>query len=129
MNSNNKLSKPILQVTILENQDVINGNIWSIHETNFNLNTKLFIVIHLKTRAILSYILYETVLNEKIITELYQKLLNQSNYNNIIEVHSEMNPTFNSDKVKEFLQLSAKPKTKCLSQLRKGSEIWLHLNY
>ena len=72
--------KPILQVNILKNRYLTDGNIWTIDETIFNIDTKLFMIINLKTRAILGYILHQNILNEELIIELYQELFNQYNF-------------------------------------------------
>lgn len=47
----NKNEKPILWVNILENRYVTDGNIWAIEETIFNPDTKLSMIINLKTKA------------------------------------------------------------------------------
>jgi transposase InsO family protein len=59
-------------------------------------------IINLKTRAILGYILHQNILNEKLIIGLYQKLFNQ--YNNPIAIHSDMEPAFSSTLVRNFLK-------------------------
>lgn len=94
--------KIFLQVNILKNRYLTDGNIWTIDETIFNIDTKLFMIINLKTRAILGYILHQSILNEELIIELYQKLFNQ--YNNPIVIHSDMEPAFSSTLVRNFLK-------------------------
>lgn len=94
--------KPILQVNVLKNRYVTDGNIWTIDETIFNIDTKLFMVINLKTRTILGSILHRNILNEELIIELYQELFNQ--YNNPIAIHSDMEPAFSSTLVRNFLK-------------------------
>lgn len=86
----------------LKNRYVTDGNIWTIDKTILNVNTKLFMIINLKTRAILGYILHQNILNEKLIIGLYQKLFNQ--YNNPIAIHSDMEPAFSSTLVRNFLK-------------------------
>ena len=54
----------------LKNRYVTDGNIWTIDKTILNVNTKLFMFINLKTRAILGYILHQNILNEKLIIGL-----------------------------------------------------------
>ena len=63
--------KPILQVNVLKSRYVTDGNIWTVDETIFNLDTKLFMVINLKTRAILGFILHQSVLNEVFFNYFY----------------------------------------------------------
>lgn len=94
--------KIFLQVNILKNRYLTDCNIWTIDETIFNIDTKLFMIINLKTRAILGYILHKSILNEELIIELYQKLFNQ--YNNPIVIHSDMEPAFSSTLVRNFLK-------------------------
>ena len=96
--------KPILQVNVLKNRYVTDGNIWTVDETIFNLDTKLFMVINLKTRAILGSILHQSVLNEELIIELYQDLFNQYNGDKPLAIHADMEPAFSSDLVRKFLK-------------------------
>ena len=37
---------PILKTNILKNRYVTDGNIWTIDETIFNKNTKLFLIVN-----------------------------------------------------------------------------------
>lgn len=102
-----KINKPenfYIKVNLLENRYVTDGNIWTVDETIFNNTTKLFLVINLKTRAILGYILYQDTLGDDNIIELYSKLLNCYNNNNPIIIHSDTEPAFTSKKVELFLK-------------------------
>lgn len=60
-------------------------------------------VINLKTRAILGYILHQDVLGDDIIIELYHKILECYQDNNPIIIHSDTEPASTSEKVQEFL--------------------------
>lgn len=46
------------------------GNIWTVDETIFNEESAVFLVISLKTRAILGYIQSQSCKNEDLIIEL-----------------------------------------------------------
>lgn len=66
-----RMNKFILRINKLQNRYVTDGSIWTIDETIFNNNIKLFMLVHLKIRAILGYILHQDSLNDEIIIELY----------------------------------------------------------
>lgn len=100
----NKSDNSIVHVNILENRYITDSNIWTIDETIFNSTTKSFMFVNLKTRAILGYILHQEVLNEEIILKLYNKLLDRYNENKPIVIHSDMEPSFSSEKVVNFLK-------------------------
>ena len=65
----------ILKVNRLKNRYVTDGNIWTVDETIFNSDTKLFMIVNLKTWAILGYILHQDTLGDDIIIELYHQIL------------------------------------------------------
>lgn len=65
----------LLKVNKLQNRYVTNGNIWSVDETFFSKEICLFLVINLKTRAILGYILGHKTVTSYYIVELYKKIL------------------------------------------------------
>jgi hypothetical protein len=51
-----RIKKPknfYINTNLLENRYVTDGNVWTVDETIFNDETKLFLVVSLKTRAIL----------------------------------------------------------------------------
>ena len=95
--------KPLVKVNILKNRYVTDGNIWIIDETIFNENTKLFLIINLKTRAIIRFIIYKNNLNEDILIELYNQIFYQYSENNPIIVHSDNEPIFKSDNILELI--------------------------
>jgi integrase len=95
-------NKLLVKVNILQNRYVTDGNIWTIDETIFNKNTKLFLVLNLKTRAIIGFIICKNNLNEDIIIELYNKIFSQYNENNPVMVHSDNDPIFKSDNILEL---------------------------
>jgi transposase InsO family protein len=82
---------------------VTDGNIWTIDETIFNNKTKLFLVINLKTRAIVGYAIYNNYLNEEILIELYEEIFSQNSTNNPIIIHSDNEPVFSSQTVLDLL--------------------------
>ena len=89
---------------LIENRYVTNGNIWTVDETIFNDTTMLFVVIDLKTRAILGYILSEDCKQEELIIELYEKILSEYKFESLpCLVHSDTEKAFHSKKVRQFL--------------------------
>ena len=44
-----------IETNIIKNCYVINGSIWIIDEIAFNKNTKLFLIVNIKTQAIINY--------------------------------------------------------------------------
>lgn len=97
------MGKPILKVNLLKNRYITDGNIWTVDETIFNKKTKLFLIVNLKTRAIIGFIIYQNNLNEDIIIELYKTIFNQYGENNPIILHSDNDPIFKSDNILQFL--------------------------
>lgn len=93
----------VLKVNILQNRYVTDGNIWTVDETFFSKEISLFIVLNLKTKAILGYIIGHQPVTDNYIIELYSSILD--NYNecqNPIIVHSDLAPEYTSPKVQEF---------------------------
>lgn len=97
----------------LLNNYVVNSNIWCIDETYFSHSTSLFLVINLKTRAIIGYILsrinYEenpqkqkikASVSPDLIVELYHKLFTEHQIPLII--HSDSNPLYTSTSIKKL---------------------------
>jgi len=99
----NKENSQILRINVLKNRYVTDGNIWTIDETIFNENTRLFLAINLKTRAIVGYIIYKNFLNEDILIELYNKLFSQNKGNNPTIIHPDNEPIFSSKLIVDFL--------------------------
>lgn len=83
-----------MKINVLQNRSLTDGNIETIDETIFNESRTLFLIINLKTRAIVGYIIYRNFLNEDIIMELYDKLFFQNQSNNPILIHSDNEPIF-----------------------------------
>lgn len=79
------------------------GNIWTIDETIFNKNTKLFLIVNIKTRAIVGYSIYKNPLNEEILIELYEEIFLKNSIDNPIVIHSDNEPTFKSQTLLDFL--------------------------
>lgn len=73
-----KETNSLLKVNKLQNRYVTDGNIWTVDETFFSKEIFLFLVINLKTRAILGYILGHKTVTSYYIVELYKNIL--SNY-------------------------------------------------
>ena len=96
-------NEQIIKINGLKNRYVTDGNIWTIDETIFNSSTRLFLVINLKTRAIVGYIFFKNYLNDEILIELYEKIINQAPANKPNIIHSDNDPTFSSSKVIKYL--------------------------
>ena len=74
-------------------------------ETTFNFETKLFLVVHLNTKAILGYIQGQDCRKEDLVIELYKKILNQYEFREPpVFIHSDMEYTYNSKKIRQFLK-------------------------
>lgn len=86
-----------------EKIDTTSQQIWTINETIFNIDTKLFLVINLKTKIIVGYIIYKKPLNEDILIELYDQIFKHYKNNNPIIIHSDNEPVFSSNNLVEFL--------------------------
>jgi hypothetical protein len=102
-----KQKNPVLKVNRLQNRYVTDANIWTVDETFFTENIWLFLVINLKTRAILGYILSHKPVTGNDIVELYSKIL--ENYNadqRPLIVHSDLAPSgeYSSPAVTKFLK-------------------------
>ena len=96
--------KNFLKINILNNRYVTDGNIWTVDETIFHAKTMLFLVVNLKTRAIIGYILHSDCKNKDLIIKLYEKILEQKDIGQEpIFIHSDLEPAFISDKVRTFL--------------------------
>ena len=94
-----------LKINRLKNRYVTDGNIWTIDETIFNSKTIVFLVVNLKTRAIIGYILHPDCQNEDLIIELYERILEQYTIGQEpIYIHSDLEPTFVSKEVRDFLE-------------------------
>ena len=87
----------------LQNGYVTNGNIWTIDETLFNENRRLFLPINLKTRTMSGYIIYKNFLNEDILIDWYDKLFFQNQRNNPTIIHSDNEPIFSLKLIVYFL--------------------------
>lgn len=102
-----KIEKPdnfYIETNLLDNRYVTNGNIWTVDETSFNEETKLFLVVSLKTRAILGYIQGGNCQNEYMIIELYKRILDEYEFSGPpCVIHSDMEPAFHSKNIREFL--------------------------
>jgi site-specific recombinase XerD len=93
-----------IKTNLLENRYVTDGTIWTIDETIFNAETKLFLVVSLNTRAILGYIQGKNCRNEDLVIELYEEILDEYEFaSKPCFVHSDMEQTYHSEKVQEFL--------------------------
>jgi transposase InsO family protein len=88
---------------ILKNYYITDGNIWTIDETIFNKDTKLFLIVNIKTRAIVGYSIYKNHLTEEILIELYKEIFSNNALNNPIMIHSDNDPIFKSQSLLDFL--------------------------
>lgn len=94
-----------IKTNLLENRYVTDGVIFTVDETIFNEETRLFLVISLNTRAILGYIQTPYCIDEHLLIELYTKILDDYEFQSTpCFIHSDMEPSFNSEKVSKFLE-------------------------
>jgi len=93
----------VFQVNKLNNRYVTDGNIWTVDETIFNSDTKLFMAVNLKTRHILGYILHQDKIESDLLIEFYNQMFENSSNNCPIIIHSDNEPAFINEKVKIFL--------------------------
>jgi integrase len=102
-----KIEKPddfYIETNLLDNRYVTDGNIWTVDETIFNEETKLFLVVSLKTRAILGYMQGKNCQNEDLIIELYKQILEEYEFSGPpCVIHSDMEHAYHSKKVRKFL--------------------------
>ena len=102
-----KITKPdnfYIKTNLLENRYVTDGVIWTVDETIFNKETKLFLVVSLNTRAILGYIQGKNCRNDDLVIELYKKILDEYEFpSKPCFVHSDLEETYHSKKVQQFL--------------------------
>ena len=70
-----KNNEPILGVNKLKNRYVTDGNIWTVDETIFNNEVFVFLVINIKTKAILGYVLGQKNISGYYMAELYKLIL------------------------------------------------------
>ena len=67
--------EPIFKINKLNNRYVTDGNIWTVDETIFNDEVFVFLVINIKTRAILGFVLSHKKIYGDYIFELYKLIL------------------------------------------------------
>ena len=85
--SNKRENNPIFKTNILKNRYLTDGNIWTIDETIFNKNTKLFLIVNIKTRVIVGYSIYKNYLTEEILIELYEEIFSNNSINNTMVIY------------------------------------------
>ena len=92
----------ILKVNKLQNCYVTDGNVWTVDETFFSEKISLFLVINLKTRAILGYVLGHQLVVDHYVAELYRTILNnyQVDQSPLI-IHSDLNAEYTGSEVKK----------------------------
>ena len=90
-------------VDVINNISITDENVWTIDEIILNPTTKLFLMLSLKTFAILGYIIYQNTLNDDSIIEFYQKVLDQYHNDSILGIHSDSDFIFKSEKIKKIL--------------------------
>jgi len=102
-----KITKPddfYIKTNLLENRYVTDGVIWTVDETIFNSETRLFLVVSLNTRAILGYIQGNNCRNDDLVIELYKEILDEYEFpSKPCFVHSDMEETYHSENVQKFL--------------------------
>jgi integrase len=92
----------VLKVNKLQNRYVTDGNIWTVDETFFSEKISLFLVINLKTRAILGYVLGHQVVTDHYVAELYKTILD--NYHvgqSPLIIHSDLKTEYTGPEVKK----------------------------
>jgi len=98
-------NKSILKVNQLENKFVFDGNQWLIHEIIFNSNTKLFLIVNLKTEVILGSCLGLESINATSIGELYFNILDSYSFQKNPEIiYSNLKLESKIVKVKELFE-------------------------
>lgn len=80
-----------------------NSEIWGIDETFFNPHLSCFIVLGLKSRMILGFIIIGKPLDSAIILELYQQILKQG-FSKPKAVHGDNKPVYWSPTIHRFLK-------------------------
>jgi integrase len=100
------MKKPLSKVNKLQNRYVTDGNIWTVDDTFFTENICLFVVLNLKTRAILGFVLGHEETTSHYIVELYEEILN--NYNlqqKPLFIHSDLGREYYDRKpIRDFLE-------------------------
>nr|YP_009519125.1 hypothetical protein [Caulerpa verticillata]AYC65095.1 hypothetical protein [Caulerpa verticillata] len=86
-----------------ENYNIINTEIWGIDETFFNSHLSCFVVLGLKSRMILGFILVGKPIDSAIILELYEQILKQG-FSKPKAVHGDNKPVYWSPKIHRFLK-------------------------
>lgn len=92
----------VLKVNKLQNRYVTDGNIWTVDETFFSEKISLFLVINLKTRAILGYVLGHQPVTDYYVAELYKKILDNYHVDqNPLIIHSDLKAEYTGPEVKK----------------------------
>jgi integrase len=95
----------------ISNQYVVNNNVWCVDETYFSKNISLFLIINLKTKALLGFILKQNTnyekfnnitvqIDDELICEIYEQLFKNHIVPDII--HSDSQPNYISNNVKDL---------------------------
>lgn len=105
--------EPIFKINKLNNRYVTDGNIWTVDETMFNDEVFVFLIINIKTRAILGYILSHKKMHGNYIFELYKLVLDNYPFKDQspLIVHSDKENEYFTPRIlklfkKENIQLS-----------------------
>ena len=100
------MEETIFKVNKLQNRYVTDGNIWTVDDTFFTENICLFVVINLKTRAILGYVLGHKQTTSYYIVELYEEILKNYKINQKpLFIHSDLEQEYYKHKIiKEFFE-------------------------
>lgn len=94
-----------VKTNLLQNKYITDGVIFTVDETIFNEETKLFLVISLNTRAVLGFIQGRNCRDEDVIIELYSKILEEYQFESMpCFIHSDMEQSYHSEKVRKFLE-------------------------
>lgn len=96
----------VLKVNQLKNCYVTDGNIWTIDETIFNENIYTFLVINIKTRTILGYVIGHQKVSGDSIVELYKKILENYLFKDQgpFIVHSDSESEYTTPEILEFFK-------------------------
>ena len=97
-----------IETNIIRNRYITDGNIWTIDETIFHKNTKLFLIVNIKTRAIVCYSIYKNYLTKEILIELYKEIFLKNSTDNPTVIHSDNELTFKSQTLSLLDFLSSK---------------------
>ena len=100
-NIKRKNKKNFIQ-NLIKNQYITNGTVWTVDETFFGETFILFLIISLKSRAIIGLILSKKRAQEDEILELYELLVQEIKGGTPHIIHSDCALEYQTNKIKQF---------------------------